>query len=457
MYKLCVFAGTADGRQLVERLAGQAEILACAATEYGGELLEEIPGVEVSAQRLDENRMEELFRQRQFDCVIDATHPYAPIVTENIRSACEKTGTSYLRLLRDGGLPEGCLFADSTAQAVDMLKTLPGNILLTTGSKELAAYAALPDYAQRVYARVLPVEASVAACRETGLPAAHIYAVQGPFPEELNVAMLHACNAQILVTKQTGSKGGFFEKVSAAQKAGVTLLVIGRPESAPGVSFGEAVRLLQQRFDFRMTPQVTVVGIGPGDRDHETVAAARAIAQADCLIGADRMLEAVAAPGQLKISAIAPEAIRDAIAAHPECGRFAVVMAGDVGFYSGTKKLLPLLTDCKVHLEPGLSSLQCLCARLGVFYEDTLPVPAPMSQQTAFRVSASLDRATDRTSPLVMGTTVPSAWLPRWKALSGRPWVTVPKPPPVSRATLSLSKSFPASSAAVPRVIFSSG
>ena len=370
MYKLCVFAGTADGRQLVERLAGQAEILACAATEYGGELLEEIPGVEVSAQRLDESQMEELFRQRQFDCVIDATHPYAPIVTENIRSACEKTDTSYLRLLRDGGLPEGCLFADSTAQAVEMLKTLPGNILLTTGSKELAAYAALPDYAQRVYARVLPVEASVAACRETGLPAAHIYAVQGPFPEELNVAMLHACNAQILVTKQTGSKGGFFEKVSAAQKAGVTLLVIGRPESAPGVSFGEAMRLLQQRFDFRMTPQVTVVGIGPGDRDHETVAAARAIAQADCLIGADRMLEAVAAPGQLKISAIAPEAIRDAIAAHPECGRFAVVMAGDVGFYSGTKKLLPLLTDCKVHLEPGLSSLQCLCARLGVSYED---------------------------------------------------------------------------------------
>ena len=136
----------------------------------------------------------------------------------------------------------------------------------------MAAYAALPDYAQRVYARVLPVEASVAACRETGLPAAHIYAVQGPFPEELNVAMLHACNAQILVTKQTGSKGGFFEKVSAAQKAGVTLLVIGRPESAPGVSFGEAMRLLQQRFDFRMPPQVTVVGIGPGDRDHETVA-----------------------------------------------------------------------------------------------------------------------------------------------------------------------------------------
>lgn len=369
MYKLCIFAGTADGRLLVQRLAGQAEILACAATEYGGELLE-IPGVEVSAQRLDEAQMEALFRERRFDCVVDATHPYAPIVTENIRAACEKTETDYLRLLRDGGLPEGCLFADSTAQAVEMLKNLPGNILLTTGSKELAAYAALPDYADRVYARVLPVEASIAACRETGLPAAHIYAVQGPFPEELNVAMLHACRAQVLVTKQTGSRGGFFEKVAAAQKAGVTLLVIGRPESAPGLSFGEVIRLLQQRFRFRLSPEITVVGIGPGDRDHETVAAARAIAQADCLIGADRMLEAVAAPGQLKISAIAPEAIRDAILAHPECGRFAVVMAGDVGFYSGTKKLLPLLSGCKVTLEPGLSSLQCLCTKLETAYED---------------------------------------------------------------------------------------
>ena len=43
MYKLCVFAGTADGRDLIRWLAPQAQVLACAATEYGGELLEEIP------------------------------------------------------------------------------------------------------------------------------------------------------------------------------------------------------------------------------------------------------------------------------------------------------------------------------------------------------------------------------------------------------------------------------
>ena len=140
MYKLCVFAGTADGRQLVERLAGQAEILACAATEYGGELLEEIPGVEVSAQRLDESQMEALFRQRQFDCVIDATHPYAQVVTANTRKACEKyPDICLLRCLRkesedeakdSKGDKNGIIHVKNTAEAVRYLSEKEGNIFV---------------------------------------------------------------------------------------------------------------------------------------------------------------------------------------------------------------------------------------------------------------------------------------------------------------------------------------
>lgn len=47
---------------------------------------------------------------------------------------------------------------------------------------------------------------------------------------------------------------------------------------------------------------------------------------------------------------------------------------GDTGFYSGTKKLLPLLKTCRVQVLPGLSSMSYLCARLGVSYEDAVPV-----------------------------------------------------------------------------------
>ena len=376
MYKLCVFAGTSEGRELVSWLSQQeqVQVTACAATEYGGELLEEIPGVTVSARRLDEEQMEALFRSEGFSYVVDATHPYAPIVTDNIRAACQKTATPYLRLLRDGGLPENCVFVASTQEAVQWLSRTEGNVFLTVGSKELSCYKDIPGFGERFYARVLPVESSLTVCREAGLPTARTIAMQGPFSEELNIAMLRACAAQVLVTKQTGQKGGFWEKAAAARKTGATLLVIGRPDTVQGLSFSQTAAVLCRELGLKNRPQVTVVGIGPGDRSHRTLAAANAIAQADCLIGAKRMLDSVASPGQIREEAIAPEKILSAIEAHPECRRFAVVMAGDIGFYSGTKKLLPLLKDCQVTLEPGLSSLVCLCAKLGTSYEDVVTV-----------------------------------------------------------------------------------
>ena len=86
------------------------------------------------------------------------------------------------------------------------------------------------------------------------------------------------------------------------------------------------------------------------------------------------MLEAVAKPGQRVYDAIAPGDIAAFIREHRECRRFAVVMSGDTGFFSGTKKLLPLLEDCDTAVLPGLSSLSYLCARLKTSYEDVRTV-----------------------------------------------------------------------------------
>ena len=98
--------------------------------------------------------------------------------------------------------------------------------------------------------------------------------------------------------------------------------------------------------------------------------ACRAIEEADCLIGAQRMLDAAAREGQKTFAAVAPQEIADHIHAHREFRRSAVVMSGDTGFFSGTRKLLPLLSDCEVDVLPGLSSLACLCAKLQTSYED---------------------------------------------------------------------------------------
>lgn len=372
MYKICVFAGTTEGRELVEYLSSQPlSVTACVATDYGETLLPTAENLTVSAKRLPLAEIRELLSREQFDLLIDATHPYATSVTESICAACRETGTEYVRLLRkESEMAASAHYVADMDAALDFLKDREGNILLCTGSKELSKFAALPGFAERVYARVLPVEASLNACRQLGLKAAHILAMQGPFSEEMNLAMLHSTRACWLVTKDGGEAGGFDAKVSAAQKAGARVVVIGRPPEKEGISLEETWKLLQTRFGCQQKPCVHILGIGPGSRSAMTGEVRQAIEQADCLLGAKRMLEAVASPGQRVQAAIAPTEIADFIFSHPEYRRFAVVMSGDVGFFSGTKKLLPLLKACEVQVLPGLSSLAYLCARLKTSYED---------------------------------------------------------------------------------------
>ena len=375
MCKICVFAGTAEGRDLVSLLTDRGvRVTACVATEYGASLLPSSPLLTVSAKRLDREEMESLFARERFDLVADATHPYAPAVTENVAAACEKTGTAYLRILRDPSrdASDGVVVPDAKA-AADFLAGTEGNVLLTTGSKELAVFAAVPRAGERLYARVLPLEDSVAACRSAGLTGPHILAMQGPFSREMNEAMLRAVSARWLVTKESGAAGGFEEKVEAARRAGAGLVVIGRPDQRPGLPYSRGAEEICRRFGLRREAVVTLAGIGPGGPGSATGDVRRAVAEADCLIGAGRMLD-FAPAGKPVFEAIAPEAVAGYIAEHTEFTRFAVLLAGDTGFFSGAKRLLPLLSDCRTTVLPGVSSLSCLAARLGVSYEDVVPV-----------------------------------------------------------------------------------
>lgn len=372
MYNICVFAGTTEGRELIEFLSAQnVSVTACVATEYGETLLPLADNLTVSAKRLPVNEIITMLQENAFDLVIDATHPYATSITKSISSACAQTGTEYLRLLRGASpIPEDAVYVSDVSSAVDFLNTTDGNILLTTGSKELSAFSGMVGFGDRVYARVLPMESSLESCRGAGLKPAHIIAMQGPFSQEMNEAILRFACAKWLVTKDGGDAGGFEAKVAAASQTGARMVVIGRPPQRDGVDYSQVIETLCTRFGCSWTPHVSIVSLGPGSRGAMTGDAQEAIRNADCLIGAQRMLDAVAAPGQAQYSAIAPQAIADFIAAHREHRRFAVVMSGDAGFFSGTKKLLPLLRGCRTTVLPGLSSLAALCARLQTSYED---------------------------------------------------------------------------------------
>ena len=106
---------------------------------------------------------------------------------------------------------ETITYVKSIREAVEYLEGTSGNILVTTGSKELASYTSLTDYQERIYARVLSlVEVGIfltqaLASKET------LVCMQGPFSKEMNVALIHQFDIAWMVSKESGRAGGFWK------------------------------------------------------------------------------------------------------------------------------------------------------------------------------------------------------------------------------------------------------
>ncbi len=371
MYKAIVFAGTTEGYQISRFLAfHKISVLACVATEYGTHSLEEDEFLHVKAGRLAEEEMRELFQKETPKVILDGTHPYAKEVTDNISKAAARTGIPYIRILRDSSAHKAAVYVDSTEKAAEYLEETEGNVLLTTGSKELKVFTEIPSYRDRLYARVLSLPSVVETCSEYGFEGKHLIAMQGPFSREMNEAMLRQYQCSYLVTKDSGKAGGFEEKIQAAEACGVIPVVIGRPEeSEKGISLKECKHKLMEIFGFQSRPQITLLGIGMGNPDLLTVQAKKKLEEAELVIGARRMADSVKLLHHDVFYEYRSEEIRKYIEEHPEYSRIVVALSGDVGFYSGARKLLDVLgKDTEVIC--GISSVVYFMSRIGLSWDD---------------------------------------------------------------------------------------
>lgn len=261
-YQVYVFAGTSEGRILAEKIAEKGiPSRIFVASEYGGSLLPENESVEVSVGRLGREEMcREMRLLAEGGIVFDATHPYAVQATENIRAAAEEAGRTCFRVLRGSSLKseenadrEEIISVRSAEEAAEFLRGTTGNVLLTTGSKELPAFVQVEGYRERFYARVLPLPDVVLQCAALGFDAGHLIGMQGPFSREMNTALLREIGARWMVTKESGKRGGFPEKRQAAQEAGCGLVVIERPKKEDGIPLAEALQMLE-KFAGERTP-----------------------------------------------------------------------------------------------------------------------------------------------------------------------------------------------------------
>lgn len=432
MCKIWIFGGTTEGRLLAEYCSREKiEAWVSVASEYGEELLQEelmesgnagnpdlnhntclakksLKNVQASSVikvlrgRMDRYQMEEFIRNQGIHLVIDATHPHARLVSEEIQEACGRTGVRLERCLRAEGEQNKArdwVEVDSIQEAVSFLSSVSGVIFATTGSKELEALCQIPDYQKRVYARVLPTSNVLKKCEKLGITGSHLIAMQGPFSTEMNTLFLRQTKAEWLLTKDSGRAGGFQEKVEAARENGTRVVVIRRPEE-DGISLEEAMEVLKKADEgnaVELKTHLILAGIGMGQPSQMTGEVLRAIRESDALIGAGRMLESAerALQNDLLISkegkaenrqesaaaveketkcykAYLPDDVIQIVSKHPEWKRAVILYSGDTGFFSGASRMAERLREAgyPFTVYPGTSCVSYLAARLGTHWED---------------------------------------------------------------------------------------
>ena len=413
---IIIFSGTTEGRSLSSMLSEKGIYhTVSVASEYGLSMMEKSDFAFVSVGKLDADGMADLIRGRikntgdNEDCIIiaDATHPYAKEATENIKKAASILNAKYIRIKREDSMQENdkrIKYFETTEEIKNEIKNKGGNILLTTGSKELAAFTdgLSEELISRVFVRVLPTEESIRLCEDAKIKKQNIIAMHGPFGKDLNRVLIKQFDIKHLVTKDGGTAGGFEEKISAAKDENIDVYVISRPEEeAGGVSveeaFGEILKTegaikeeQAEKADKKITQistetttskeknsdtyedptTIILAGIGPGKKDYLTENVRTEIKNADAVFGAKRMVEGI--EGRV-YEMYLPEDIIPVIKKE-NIKRAVILFSGDTGFYSGARKMRDgikeALPDAKVKVVSGISSMSYFASRIGISYDD---------------------------------------------------------------------------------------
>ncbi len=226
-------------------LGERLETIVSVATETGEEFL---PGSRVHVGRMNEEEMIGFIRDHQVDLIIDLSHPYAFRVSENVRKAAEHSACERIRYVRAKSVSEGAVQVQSLDECLEFLKEIKGCVFLTTGSSSIAAFESVRKDNRFVY-RILPSVDSLEVCRRNSIPLKNIVAALGPFSLELNLAMFREYNADYVVMKNSGSRGGTVDKLEACQKLGILPIIIERASETGFSNLDELYQYVKQRFE----------------------------------------------------------------------------------------------------------------------------------------------------------------------------------------------------------------
>ena len=213
---LLVFGGTTEGRKAVEVLEEGT------GTYYYSTKTGEQDVVLHHGQRIDgamdTEAMLNFCHVHDIRLIVDAAHPFAQVLHQTIACVAEKLQIPVIRYER--------IYPPRTDDIlwIDNYQQIPRNIhtlLATTGVQSIARLKPFEDEGMRIIYRILP--------RETSIHLAH---QQGATDNQLcfyEDGQKIDIEADAILLKESGVSGGFIEKVDAARKRGMRIIVLKRP------------------------------------------------------------------------------------------------------------------------------------------------------------------------------------------------------------------------------------
>lgn len=160
--------------------------------------------------------------------LVDATHPYAGLISVNAVAAAKASGVRLVRYMRPPWVPRAdqrWIVVDHAQEAADSLPT-GADVLLTTGHAGLEIY--LERFDCRFYVRVIEKPAF-------DLPDhAELVLTRPPYDLDDEMALMRRHGITHIVSKNSGG-AQTSAKLEAAQALGVKVIMLARPVYGPAL------------------------------------------------------------------------------------------------------------------------------------------------------------------------------------------------------------------------------
>jgi precorrin-6A/cobalt-precorrin-6A reductase len=242
MSRILILGGTTEARELAGRLAGRADLQVVISLAGRTKSPAPQPVPVRSGGFGGAAGLAEYLRQEAIDALIDATHPYADIISANAAAAARQAGVPLIALRRP---PWRAVAGDRWSEAVDVAEAVrrlgaqPRRIFVTLGRSELAPLTTAPQHFYLIRS-VDPVEPPLS------LPRVSYVIDRGPFSEADDRALMREHAIDAVIAKNSGGAANY-AKIAAARALGIEVVMLLRrpPSDGPAVeSVDEAISWL---------------------------------------------------------------------------------------------------------------------------------------------------------------------------------------------------------------------